>query len=616
MEPKMERMTISNALELIGQNKILLPAIQRKFVWKCSQIEKLFDSLMQGYPINTFMFWKVSSLETKKHMHFSQILKSYIQFHQEDCPDAGEFLPRTFYAVVDGQQRLTSLYIGLAGTYAYRVKGKNKDLLKNFPERKLCLDLSGPVDSTEDTGVKYLFKFLSESDVQNANMNYVAGKPWWFEIGKMLKYNDEDKRALIQGCPNKRFAKDTLNRLDKVFFKEKNITAFIEKEQEFNRILEVFIRTNSGGTKLSKADLILSMVTATWGKEVGKWADEIVKEGRKMSIGVDREWVLKAALYLAGAPVRFNLQSFEDEKFQKIETELEEIKRCISSSFELLWSFGFTDESLPTKNAILPIAYYLFTKTYKGEPLYEKIVDFHELPEHRVSIIRWLTVVILKHSFGSHSDSVLEDMRNIIRPKKDLEKKHFDVNGKPSLMPLKAMVAKFKSTPKDLRFDNDSILALLNLHKDDKRCRAVLFLLSRDLPLKCEYDIDHLHPKKWFDLKELRKQDFLKTDKKLLEYYNDKEHWDTLPNLHLLDRSSNRGRQEIPLKDWVKDAKNRRRDLLLPKNFDLSFEKFPKFFETRSEALYNELVKIVKSAGCWTRNSVVHDDDDDNDDVE
>ncbi len=48
-----------NTVEHINQNEYLLPAFQREFAWKSEQIEKLFDSLMCGYPTSSMLFWKV-----------------------------------------------------------------------------------------------------------------------------------------------------------------------------------------------------------------------------------------------------------------------------------------------------------------------------------------------------------------------------------------------------------------------------------------------------------------------------------------------------------------------------------------------------------------------------
>jgi uncharacterized protein with ParB-like and HNH nuclease domain len=105
--------TIADALRNIEQRHYLLPAIQREFVWPAEKIEWLFDSLMRGYPISSFLFWKVDDM-SKSGYRFYEFLREYRQrfkIHNEEVPVAGI---RNFTAVLDGQQRLTSLYIGLA----------------------------------------------------------------------------------------------------------------------------------------------------------------------------------------------------------------------------------------------------------------------------------------------------------------------------------------------------------------------------------------------------------------------------------------------------------------------------------------------------------------------
>ena len=58
---------------MINYNKIYLPAIQRKFVWKPNQIEKLFDSIMRGYPIGTFLFWDLEENNVNKYTFYKFI---------------------------------------------------------------------------------------------------------------------------------------------------------------------------------------------------------------------------------------------------------------------------------------------------------------------------------------------------------------------------------------------------------------------------------------------------------------------------------------------------------------------------------------------------------------
>src|ERR1035441_2085673 len=78
--------TIEKAIQNIVYRRYLLPAIQRKFTWDTSQICVLFDSVMRGYPINTFMFWEVTDPFLKKSFRFYQFLEKYCERFGENNP--------------------------------------------------------------------------------------------------------------------------------------------------------------------------------------------------------------------------------------------------------------------------------------------------------------------------------------------------------------------------------------------------------------------------------------------------------------------------------------------------------------------------------------------------
>ena len=80
--------TIEKAISQIVERRYLLPAIQRKFTWSSSQICVLFDSIMRGYPINTFMFWEIEKdSEVRKNFRFYQFLEQYCERFGENNPD-------------------------------------------------------------------------------------------------------------------------------------------------------------------------------------------------------------------------------------------------------------------------------------------------------------------------------------------------------------------------------------------------------------------------------------------------------------------------------------------------------------------------------------------------
>src|SRR4051812_15706454 len=106
--------TIRDVIDRIERRQYLLPGIQREFVWKPEQIIRLFDSLLRGYPIGSFLFWRVQP-EASREYQFYEFIRD---FHERDAshnPKATLSGPGEITAILDGQQRLTSLYIGLLG---------------------------------------------------------------------------------------------------------------------------------------------------------------------------------------------------------------------------------------------------------------------------------------------------------------------------------------------------------------------------------------------------------------------------------------------------------------------------------------------------------------------
>ena len=184
----MEYKTISirEVITKINNKEMYLPEIQRGFVWKEKQVEKLFESIFVGYPIGTLLFWKT----TKKDINDNElVLYDFIKdFHERDNKDnkkASEIASNydSYYIVLDGQQRLSSLYIGLQGSLAYKLPYLWWSSDSAFPQKKLFfnLDALGLVDDEEDNKIP-LFKFFDVTKVPEDNL--------WFEVSKVLQFEN------------------------------------------------------------------------------------------------------------------------------------------------------------------------------------------------------------------------------------------------------------------------------------------------------------------------------------------------------------------------------------------------------------------------------------------
>ena len=590
--------TISDAMASIHNRDYLLPAIQRKFVWSTPKICTLFDSIMREYPINTFMFWQINDAQIKQSYKFYDFLKSFCQRFNEENP----LVPTTaetkdFCAIIDGQQRLTSLYIGLCGTYAYkqpRVWWPTAQDDSVLPPRKLYLDLSQPLEAESDSALmKYNFKFLTQ---EQYNKSRDADDPHcWFCMHEVLNLPSRTSvnRVLIDvvlpkldslGLSDCEFAQETLLRLYTAFRLEEPIHFFLEQIQDIDHVLDVFIRANSGGVPLAFSNLLMSIAVANWDgdfrQEVAGLTRLIAQE-RGMGFYIESDWILKTCLMLTDSDVQFKVQNFTTDKVNRIQGEWNEIKGCIVQTFILIRRFGINPESLISANAVIPICYYLYHNSSGGVKLYQVINNAAKVPEERKKISQWFYMVLLKGVFGGAADTILSSVREVL-------KAHIR-NG---IFPLDQIVERYKGTPKDLRVDDEYISSLLDIQYGEGRCRVLLHLLFPEMGDGRVYHIDHLHPKSAFGKRALEKHAFLQEDGEVMGFYMDKSHWNSVTNLHLLDESENKSKGGKSLKEWV-ESSSIQVDRMLLSGVDLEFDKFEQFYQLRREQLAQRLKQQV-----------------------
>lgn len=255
-----------------------LPNIQRPFVWSEEQICRLFDSILREYPISTLLVWKTtSSIRRRKFIdNWTSSLRLSSFYVPEDSKKKS--------LVLDGQQRLQSLYIGLCGSY----EGK-----------ELHFDvLSGSSALPDD--IKYRFEFKVSASVDFPWMKF---KDLVFTTWKKrdLMQNIERKAGRILVDNEKNRLEDNLDLIDRAFKMDEAVT-YQELDSIDNPalyteddVVEVFIRANSGGTKLEKSDLLFSLLNASW-DVADKQMEELLDDLNRHGFSFDRDFVLKTCL--------------------------------------------------------------------------------------------------------------------------------------------------------------------------------------------------------------------------------------------------------------------------------------------------------------------------------
>lgn len=568
--------TISDAINNIEKRTYLLPAIQRKFVWSSEQIEVLFDSIMRDYPINSFMMWNVTSDKTKNSYKFYEFLKEYREFFNDENPHINTKGYTDFMAIIDGQQRLTSLYLGLKGSYAYKMPRKRwKDNEECLPTRKLYINLSSELRDDERKMI-YDFKFLSANDV--TRLNSIEDL---FLLNDIYLYRDPD---LLEDYMSDRewkdskFAKRTLRKLRKVVFDDKLINYYQEENQDIDTVLDIFIRTNSGGEPLSFSNLLMSITTANWDKDARKEFKALVDIVYNNNFIISADLILKCCLVLFKDNIKFQVANFDAESVKIFDKNWDRIRECIEVTFELLKKWGFNDSSLRAKNAIIPIVYYIYHKNLESD-----ILKDHIHQEEKKAMRKWLCISLLKGVFGGQSDSVLTGIRKVLRN-----------NQATNEFPFEQIKAEFASNDaKSLSLSDEVIEDILKTQKDAPNSYTILALLYSHLHYDTvTYHKDHLHPASKF-LK-LTEKDFGGNEMKY-KFYTNPENWNSILNLQLLSGTTNESKNDEDLASWVESQNIDLASQIIPKDVSLDFDDFEVFLSKRKELLINTIKSIIRA---------------------
>lgn len=570
--------TIEKVIREIQANKYVLPAIQREFVWSSDQIEKLFDSLLRGYPIGSFLFWKVQP-DRVTDFQFYRFMSYYHERDFRHNEPINLINGQEVTAALDGQQRLTALNIGLNGWYAYKMPYYAWQNDRAFPKRELYLNLKRPQDTIE---FAYEFKFLRDSEIKNSDEKF------WFKVGDILKFADIQsvfhyciENELIQG--KEKFATDTLMELWRVVKDKPLINYFLEEDQDLDKVLNIFIRVNSGGTPLSYSDMLLSIATAAWQdrdarQEIYNLVDQLNNIGEGFNF--DKDFILKAGLVLTDTPsIEFRVNNFKRETMLQIEQQWEQLESALLATAHLLTKWGYSNQTLPSYYATIPLAYYLYKI---GAPA--NFTTISQYANDRDNMLYWLRIALLKRTFSGTPDNVLRMIRRAMQnvPKLDAE------------FPINAIFDELKTTARTMKFDAAELDGLMSYRYGQSYTFSVLALLYSWLKYDQLFHIDHVFPRKLFTKKELQNRGI--SEERWPEWL---EHVNDIGNLQLLPGSDNVIKSDQEFEQWLQNECPAPKDFLAYKELhmipdtDLTFEKFPEFLAARSHLMRIKLAEIL-----------------------
>lgn len=569
--------TIAESVENINKGKYLLPAIQRDLVWDPEQIERLFDSLMRDYPIGSFLFWYVER-DRSKDYQFYDFIRDYHERDNKHIKKTEVYGQNDITAILDGQQRLTSLYIGLMGSYSKKLPRKYWKNDSAFPKKRLYLNL---LKSSDKMDVEYDFRFLTPKQASVIDENQ-----YWFRVGKILDFQKPNEvnnflfeKGIMQNDPeNAEHASDTLFDLHHVIKEKDIINYYLEKSAELDKVLNIFIRVNSGGTPLSYSDLLLSIATTQWKEkdareEITGFVDDIntIRDG----FNFNNDFVLKSCLVLSDFKnIAFKVDNFKKNNMLTIEQKWDSIKNSLRLAIQLISTFGFNSNLLVANNAVIPIAYYIMKNDIS-----ESFLLRRKYSEDREKIHKWLNICLLKRTFGFQSDTVLRDMREVL-------------NNNYSSFPLEEIADDLKGKPKSLIFGEDEIENLFTLQYGRSYAFPALAMLYTTLDYHNQFHIDHIHPKSFFTNRKLKKEGI--ND---IEFYL--ENYNSLANLQLLEGPINEEKSNTPFAQWLKTnfKETEKRDFMkkhyIP-DVDLDIMNFKEFIVERKALMRKQFESSLK----------------------
>lgn len=364
-------MSMVRILEQIKNGEVVLPAIQRSFVWDDDKITKLLDSIARGYPIGITLLW-----ETFDDIQFRYFKREFLNETPFVINENNR--RKRLRIVLDGQQRLQSLYIALYGS---------------LDSRYLYFDLlseAGPNDFAED---RYKFLFLRPADARSRNLetrrarkNQADPSQTEFDGEYLVRFSDIIEASISDQRKIARTAERSLGLVEQEVEKiEENIATiwhnFVEnsnilkwtvideglprsskQRKSESDILEAFVRINREGVPLSRSDLIFSMLKLKWRESAESLPRFVVQINKGNSFELDEDFVIRCLFVVAGLGSKFDVDMLRRrENIDRIKSNYKVCCRAIESTIDFVQDHcGIASSKLlGGYYNLVPIVYYL-----------------------------------------------------------------------------------------------------------------------------------------------------------------------------------------------------------------------------------------------------------------
>ncbi len=224
--------TLSKLLQDIEMGEIGLPDIQRPFVWPNSKVRDLFDSMYKGFPVGYLLFWANGAGDGHR------------QIGVDDKQKASRLL------IVDGQQRLTSLYAVINGVSVLREDYKKEKIQVAFNPTSQKFEVADAATVRDPEYIPDISVIWSDdTDIFELAESHLA------KLRAAREVNADEQKQIRKSINN-------LDNIQNYPFTALEVSGTATEEQ----VAEIFVRVNSKGTPLKQADFILTLMSVFWDK--------------------------------------------------------------------------------------------------------------------------------------------------------------------------------------------------------------------------------------------------------------------------------------------------------------------------------------------------------------
>jgi 5-methylcytosine-specific restriction endonuclease McrA len=557
--------SIIGTLNQIKSGEVVLPAIQRDFVWREDQIQNLLDSILRGYPIGIVLMW-----ETYNPLQYREFEENYRAGVRSIFKDSSA--GRRLQVVLDGQQRLQSLYVAVFGT---------------FEGRHLCFDVLSGRDCDDFSEQKYLFDFSDASSIQERNDHtrkqmqqmLISGNDreegftpyFWVKVSELFTMSSQSREQFVADLTkelrldlaDQSRVRVNLGTFDQMLTKDTSVLKLSVIDANLSRdskerktdmdVLEIFVRVNTGGTRLDRWDLIFSMLKLNWKESAEELPEFVDRINKGNSFGLTTDFVIRCLFVTSdlGATVNLNVLR-KKSNVDRLRANFDECCKAISATVDFVSSHCWIRASgiIGGQSTLVPMVYYFFR------------LDHHRVPNAEMGRLRLgFFLLAFTGAVSRYGDSRINRLIHELKPLAD---------NRDTTFPLKKVADWIHSWNEPYEISEDLIRRnpTLALHLVQGLSGGDVNY-SDNLP-----EVDHIFPRATLRDRGL--------DESIINHF---------ANFWILARGKNRNKSDKPPAQYFADVPDVELKRALIDRDLLVFDQYQEFIKSRAKAIV-DLVRI------------------------